>query len=89
MKVLNFMNDFYKNFFKQNKIILKIFYYIITTLYAAAILILIFNEVLYPDFDTSQFWINELVLTANQMINAGIVPIVLFEMFLHKEKSTS
>lgn len=89
MKVLIFMNDFYKNFFKQNKIILKIFYYIITTLYAAAILILIFNEVLYPDFDTSQFWINELVLTANQMINAGIVPIVLFEMFLHKEKSTS
>lgn len=83
------MNDFYKNFFKQNKILLKIFYYIITTLYAAAILILIFNEVLYPDFDTSQFWINELVLTANQMINAGIVPIVLFEMFLHKEKSTS
>lgn len=89
MKVLIFMNDFYKNFFKQNKIILKIFYYIITTLYAAAILILIFNEVLYPDFDTSQFWINELVLTANQMINAGIVPIILFEMFLHKEKSTS
>lgn len=89
MKVLIFMNDFYKNFFKQNKIILKIFYYIITTLYAAAILILIFNEVLYPDFDTSQFWINELVLTANQMINVGIVPIVLFEMFLHKEKSTS
>lgn len=89
MKVLIFMNDFYKNFFKQNKILLKIFYYIITTLYAAAILILIFNEVLYPDFDTSQFWINELVLTANQMINAGIVPIVLFEMFLHKEKSTS
>lgn len=83
------MNDFYKNFFKQNKILLKIFYYIITTLYAAAILILIFNEVLYPDFDTSQFWINELVLTANQMINAGIVPIILFEMFLHKEKSTS
>lgn len=89
MKVLIFINDFYKNFFKQNKIILKIFYYIITTLYAAAILILIFNEVLYPDFDTSQFWINELVLTANQMINAGIVPIILFEMFLHKEKSTS
>lgn len=89
MKVLIFMNDFYKNFFKQNKIILKIFYYIITALYAAAILILIFNEVLYPDFDTSQFWINELVLTANQMINAGIVPIILFEMFLHKEKSTS
>lgn len=89
MKVLIFMNDFYKNFFKQNKIILKIFYYIIATLYAAAILILIFNEVLYPDFDTSQFWINELVLTANQMINAGIVPIILFEMFLHKEKSTS
>lgn len=89
MNYINFISKFYDKFFVENKILIKILFIVVVMLYMLAATGLCLNSRLFPDYDTSYFWFNEMIVCANQIINAGIVPIILFELFLHKEKSTS
>lgn len=89
MKIVNSIFEVFQTFNKETKIIIKSLYFIIFIMYFSGLIIISCANELFSDYDTALYWMNEVLISANRIFSAVILPVMLFEFVLHKEKSTS
>ncbi len=89
MQYLNYITDIFDKFYRETKIVLKITASVISFLLFGMLIIAVAGDLIYPDYDTQHYWISQIFEAINLIFKGSVFPIILFELLIHKEKSTS